>query len=477
MTNRFYNPFGQHFSSTPSPLSGAKLFFYAAGTSTKLDTYSDTGLSVANSNPVVLNSSGRPDVDIYLSDAAYKVVLAPSTDSDPPTSPIWTADNYYIPPVNARVRSGAGSPNGSVAGTAGSSTVAASVYWDTTNNILYVCTTTGTSSTAVWTAVNASTAAAVVPPPQGYLTPTSGPPIIATDATAQTAVYYTPLNGVLVPIYNGSSFTPTVFSELTLTLASQHVADTIYDVFAFSNTGVVTLATGPAWNTSTAGSGARGTGAGTTQISKINGLWVNTVSMTGRNGSTTYTIGANRGTYLGSLLIDGTNGQVTCHRGYGQTRRWAIWNAYNRQPLVLRAGDSTASWTYNSGTYRASNNATANVAKLFCGLAEEQASAQFVQKVGVESNNANQDGTANNAIGLNSSSSVASNCRRGSVSLDVGSSGDTHRVRTNAAALLTVTPGIGLNNIFCLEGNDTPPNATTWFGTQDHMEMIVRWNG
>lgn len=44
----------------------------------------------------------------------------------------------------------AGNPNGSVAGTT------YQLCWDTTNAVLYVCTTSGTASTAVWTNVTAS---------------------------------------------------------------------------------------------------------------------------------------------------------------------------------------------------------------------------------------------------------------------------------------------------------------------------------
>jgi hypothetical protein len=120
------------------------------------------------------------------------------------------------------------------------------------------------------------------------LTPTSGSPVITGDASASTAVYYEPFVGNLVPIYNGSTMTPTEFAALTLTLASQHVASSIYDVFVFSNSGAVTLVTGPAWSNVTAGSCARGTGASTTELTRIKGLYVNAVSMTARNGSTTY---------------------------------------------------------------------------------------------------------------------------------------------------------------------------------------------
>src|SRR5262245_51198409 len=253
MAGRFQNPFPQFLDATPEVYSGAKLFFYAAGTSTKQNTYSDRSLSSANTNPVVLNSAGRPSVEIWLQDLDYKVVLAPSTDSDPPTSPIWSSDYVRArdSALIAKTLTGSGSPNGSVAGTAGSASILPDFYWDYTNSILYICTTTGTSSTAVWTAINASTAAAVVPMPQGYLTPTSATPVITGDSSAATALYYTPDQGNLVPIYNGTSFVPTAFSELTLTLSSSHVASNIYDVYIFSNGGVVTVGTSPSWSAGT----------------------------------------------------------------------------------------------------------------------------------------------------------------------------------------------------------------------------------
>ena len=63
---------------------------------------SDTGMAksatIANANPVILDSAGRPNSGaIYLDPSlSYKMVLSPSTDTDPPTNAIKTQDNYYI---------------------------------------------------------------------------------------------------------------------------------------------------------------------------------------------------------------------------------------------------------------------------------------------------------------------------------------------------------------------------------------------
>ena len=78
-----------------TPAVGQKYFFYVAGSvNTKRDSFTDSTGGVANTNPVVLNSLGFPPNGIWLGDGLlYKIVLAPSTDTDPPTSPIKTWDN------------------------------------------------------------------------------------------------------------------------------------------------------------------------------------------------------------------------------------------------------------------------------------------------------------------------------------------------------------------------------------------------
>ena len=473
MAQRFVNPFPQYLDATPEVRAGALLFFYAAGTSTKLDTYSDRTLSTANTNPVVLNSAGYPAVDIYLQDLDYKVVLAPSTDTDPPGSPIWTAD--YVrgrdSALIAKTLTGSGSPNGTVAGTAGSASILPDFYWDYTNSVLYVCTVTGDSSTAVWTAINASAATPAVPPPQGRLTPTSSTPIITTEVTSGTAVYYTPYVGNLVPIYNGTSMIPTEFSELTLSLVASHAANTLYDVFVFSNSGVLTLVTGPAWATSTAGAGARGTGASTTELTRIKGLWVNAVSMTARNGSTTYTVGANLGTYVGSLFIDGSAGQITCNKAFTQIRKWSVWNAYNRALIVLKAGDTTASWTYNSATVRASRGDSNNNLKTFTGLPEETVDLQFMQRVSSIVNASN----AGPGIGIGVNSTTVATGFAPQPSVGQAAASNT-TMASIAQARHILPPALGVNTITSLE-SEVQAVTSTFYGTEANMLLLAKWLG
>jgi len=78
----------QFFSNTGVPLSGGKLYTYVAGTTTPLATYTDVGLTVANPNPIILDSAGRTPSGFFLSAASYKFVLTTSADVT-----VWSADN------------------------------------------------------------------------------------------------------------------------------------------------------------------------------------------------------------------------------------------------------------------------------------------------------------------------------------------------------------------------------------------------
>jgi hypothetical protein len=89
-----FNPDNAQIDSDGDPRSGAKLFTYLAGGSTKVTTYQDSAGTVAHRNPILLNANGLPPAPIWLTTGStYKFVLAPSTDTDPPVSAILTIDN------------------------------------------------------------------------------------------------------------------------------------------------------------------------------------------------------------------------------------------------------------------------------------------------------------------------------------------------------------------------------------------------
>lgn len=81
----------QFFSNDGLPLAGGKIHTYQAGSTTPLTTYTDVNGLIANTNPIILGTSGRPPSDIWLSDGFfYKFVLSDANDVV-----IQTYDNLY----------------------------------------------------------------------------------------------------------------------------------------------------------------------------------------------------------------------------------------------------------------------------------------------------------------------------------------------------------------------------------------------
>lgn len=311
--------------------------------------------------------------------------------------------------------------------------------------------------------------------PQGYLTLISEAvstfsPFPQSDQSAATAVYYRPDVGNLIPIPDGTNFNVREFSELTLTLNSNHTANNVYDCFVWSDGGTLRLGTGPAWSSAAAGSSTRGSGAGTTQLQRLKGLAVNAVSITLRNGATTYSVDARNAIYVGSIFMDGTNGQVTCHVTFGQNRKWGVWNAYNKREIILKAGDSTASWTYGTATIRASNGASANKATVFAGHADSYLKATFKQKWGYAGASSTQ---AQFGIGLNSTTSISGFGPESSTNNVAGGTNHSLGV-THQAEYLAPLP-VGINDLQSLEKGTT--GTTTFYGTETNMLLAVSWFG
>ena len=236
----------------------------------------------------------------------------------------------------------------------------------------------------------------------GRLTLVTAVPVMTSDQLAKTVIYYTPYINNLCPIYDGTYSVPTVFSEISLTLdATNATSGSVYDCFVYNDSGTIRLGYGPAW-TSTS---ARGTGAATTQISKVNGIWVNTVAITLRySSSATTSVALNQATYVGSFYATaagqtGMSYAPTAASG-GNNNILALYNAYNRTMTVARSSDSTASWTYGTASWRSSNNSNSNRVSYLDGLAQSVVASKHITTI-----SAGAAATAYATIGWDSTSS------------------------------------------------------------------------
>lgn len=120
------------------------------------------------------------------------------------------------------------------------------------------------------------------------------------------------------------------------------------------------LSRGPVWSSNT----SRGTGAGTTELELVKGIYLNKVAIT--NGPA-----ANRGTYVGSIRTNGSS-QVDYSVGGsgsgGVAGSLGVWNLYNRNLTTAKSIDSGASYTYSSATVRQARASVGNQISVLVGL-------------------------------------------------------------------------------------------------------------
>lgn len=87
------SPKMQFFTAAGVPLSGGKVYTYAAGTTTPQATYTDNTGTTPNTNPIILDSRG--EANIWLGATVYKFRLTDTNDVD-----IWTVD-YISAPISS----------------------------------------------------------------------------------------------------------------------------------------------------------------------------------------------------------------------------------------------------------------------------------------------------------------------------------------------------------------------------------------
>jgi hypothetical protein len=203
---------------------------------------------------------------------------------------------------------------------------------------------------------------------------------------------------------------PVVFAT-TGTLPTGITAGTVYYVIAAGLTTnafeISTTVGGSAVNTSGSQTGvqsaisgsytARGTGANTSQLTRVSGVFVNQYAIT--NGPA-----AGYGVYVGTGLTDSTGATITFNpapaaaSGGPTGGAWiGLWNEYNRVPLAAVVQDNKASWAYSTTTWRSSDASNNNRITRVAGQIEDSVSVSFGDSY--------SNGLFLFGIGLNSTSS------------------------------------------------------------------------
>ena len=283
--------------------------------------------------------------------------------------------------------------------------------------------------------------------PGGRLTLTSGSPVMTANVAGSTSIYYAFYKHNQILLYDGTNWIPTVFTELTNTTtdATKNPAavgiSSNYDLFVWNDAGTIRLGRGPAWTSDT----GRGAGAGTPELVRVNGTWLNANAIT--NGP-----GAQRGTYVGTVRSNSSS-TIDWHVGAigvgGTASTLMVWNAYSRIQVAASSGDSTDTWTYQTQTWRASNSSNGMRCSFIRGLDEDSMRGGFHQTAVA--------GAASGpiiGIGLDSTTAFSGHpaySSAASVSMDL-------------AAAYASLPGLGLHFLQAIENVTSVTNAVTYYG-------------
>lgn len=258
--------------------------------------------------------------------------------------------------------------------------------------------------------------------PGGRLTLTSGTPVTTADVTGATTIYYTPYLHNVIPLWDGSHWVPTAFTETTLALGTL-TADLPYDVFGYLSSGALALEK-LAWTNATTRA---------TAVTIQDGRYCKS--------------GDHTRIYLGTFYTTST----TTTADSSSAGRY-LWNTYNRVRRSMMVLETTDNWTYSTATYRQTNANTANQLNFVTGLGENAVEALATSQM--SSDSAAQVNT-NVAIGYDSTTTPTGITGR----LYTSDSG----AFVGGTAHYTGYPGIGRHFLAWLE-RGVGGATETWYG-------------
>lgn len=257
------------------------------------------------------------------------------------------------------------------------------------------------------------------------LTLTTGVPVTTADVTAATTIYLSPYRGNRIALFNAAGLA-TTYTTAEISIAVPATTATMYDVFCFSNAGVPALEL-LAWTNVTT--------RATAVVLTTTGVYTKSADLTRR--------------YLGSFLTTTVSGQTE-----DSAAKRNVWNMYNRVGRSLIRKESTASWTWATGSWHQANAAAANQVGFVIGIAEVLVDATVT---GAATQAAISMVNAGVALGLDSTT-VPSGLWSVNAALDQGG--------VIASALVTgfyrEYPAVGSHFLAWLEFGNT--NTLTYYG-------------
>lgn len=482
----------QYFDNNGDPLSAGGMCVFRAGTSTLASSYTTSGGSTANANPLLFNSAGRPSSNGFflVPGQSYKLVLVDFTGiAVPACSPIngvtiWTQDNIEATPGSSAAVDIPDATAGEslAAGDAvflsnGAGSLNAGQWYRMDADLTYRS-TSATMVGVVPNAINSGATGAVriygavtvtgplSPGAPYYAGATPGalvilpPPNAIRIGTAQSATDFvvgytvapvsprgppcgrlTPTTGVPYATADVTAVTTVYYSPAGNCNSIFLYDGTAWNEYAFAELSIAVPATTNTGYDVYAFDNAGVVGLELTAWSSLtaratatvltNGVWVKTGVPTRR--------------YLGSFRTTGVSGQTES----SFAKRY-IWNQDNRMRLLCRVAPTADSWTYTMDIYQQWNADAANQCDFFIG--------QIGPAIHTE-----LQGFASNAGAISVSVSMGVNGITASTVAVWRWETTKAGVATSVRAALDYYPAIGQNYVTALE-RSAASGTTTWLG-------------
>ncbi len=269
------------------------------------------------------------------------------------------------------------------------------------------------------------------------LTLTSGTAVTSGDVTGATSIYFTPFKGNQIAVFNGGLWRLCRSGEMTFALGTL-ASGTNYDLFVWNNAGTLTLSRGPAWTSNT----ARGSGAGTTELTLQDGVEVNAVAISGGPG-------AKEGRWVGTFRTTSTTTTED-----SRLKRF-VYNGYNQIMRELVVIDTTDSWSYTTNTIRQANGSAANLVEFVSGRASQFIRVRISAVVFLFGNSAS---AAKVGVGVDSTTTFSGVVQGGYNSLNAA--GLTGGLYSSIGADYVGQPGLGYH---FLSWNEKGGDGTSTF--------------
>lgn len=192
-------------------------------------------------------------------------------------------------------------------------------------------------------------ATGTVPSTNGFrLTPITGTPVPNVDVESATIIYCTPYLSTWMALYNGVTWDTLTSAEVSYTLSGR-TADLPFDIFAYNNSGNLTLEVLDWTNETTRA----------TDLVRQDGVWCKLGTLTRR--------------YLGTCRPRSatTYSWVTIADGVSTPVKLDLWNASNRVKIGFSLYDSTNSHNYTTQTVRQWRATATYQIDVVVGLVEE----------------------------------------------------------------------------------------------------------